>query len=487
MDVRLPNGTVVKNVPDGMSKADLTAKLKANGMSFDEPTPVAEPSFLDSVKQGAGNLVAGAVRGAGSIGATLLTPYDLAVGNTSSIGNPERRQAMDDALQTMGAQPDSLLYKGGKLGGEIAGTAGAGSVLANALGRAAPVAVANSPRLAQLAEALKTGGFSLGTPAATTLAGKAADLGIRSAGGAGASAAMAGMVNPEDMGTGAVIGGVLPGAAQVAGKIGNAISAPLQNAAQSLMQSALKPTIAQLRTGDAQRAVDTLLQYGINPTKGGVAKLNEMVGGLNDQIAEKIADSGATISKQKVIDALNDVRSQFGKQVSPTSDLNAIQGVADDFAFHPQLIGDEIPVQAAQDMKQGTYRVLAKKYGQIGSAETEAQKGLARGLKDQIANAVPDVGALNAQESELINALKVSERRALMDLNKNPMGLAALTTNPASWAMFMADKSALFKSLAARLVNKTSSLSEQSGNLLGNSMTNPVIRNAGLLTLGNNQ
>jgi hypothetical protein len=31
MDVRLPDGTVIKGVPDGMSKADLVAKLKANG------------------------------------------------------------------------------------------------------------------------------------------------------------------------------------------------------------------------------------------------------------------------------------------------------------------------------------------------------------------------------------------------------------------------------------------------------------------------
>jgi hypothetical protein len=31
-----------------------------------------EPSMMDSVKQGAGNAVAGLVRGAGSIGATLL-------------------------------------------------------------------------------------------------------------------------------------------------------------------------------------------------------------------------------------------------------------------------------------------------------------------------------------------------------------------------------------------------------------------------------
>lgn len=32
MDVRLPDGTVIKNVPDGTTKADLVAKLKSNGM-----------------------------------------------------------------------------------------------------------------------------------------------------------------------------------------------------------------------------------------------------------------------------------------------------------------------------------------------------------------------------------------------------------------------------------------------------------------------
>jgi hypothetical protein len=44
MDVRLPDGTVIKNVPDGMSKADFTAKLKANGYDIsklDAPAPVA--------------------------------------------------------------------------------------------------------------------------------------------------------------------------------------------------------------------------------------------------------------------------------------------------------------------------------------------------------------------------------------------------------------------------------------------------------------
>ncbi len=36
MDVRLPDGTIIKNVPDGTSKADLMAKLTANGYKSSE-------------------------------------------------------------------------------------------------------------------------------------------------------------------------------------------------------------------------------------------------------------------------------------------------------------------------------------------------------------------------------------------------------------------------------------------------------------------
>jgi hypothetical protein len=97
--------------------------------------------------------------------------------------------------------------------------------------------------------------------------------------------------------------------------------------------------------------------------------------------------------------------------------------------------------------------VLEKKYGQLGSAETEAQKSLARGLKDAIAEAVPEVAPLNAKQSELIKALKVTGRRAMMDDNRNPVGIAGLSTNPSQLAAMLADRSALLKSLAARGAN----------------------------------
>lgn len=417
--------------------------------------------------------LAGAVRGAGSIGATILAPWDMAVDayngkGLSLAGNRERRAAMDEALRTLGADTDSTTFKLTKLAGEVAGTAGAGSVLANgarALGAAAPVV-----------EGLASGGLNVA--GRTGLAG----LATRAATGAATGAVSAGMVNPDDAGTGAVAGAVLPGAIQVAGKAGQYINGKAKDAAYSLMQSAVKPTLAQLKKGDADVAVRTLLDQGISPNARGVELLRDRITSLNDDIASAIQGSNASVDKQKVLAALDGVRQKFGKQVSPTGDLASIQNVADDFLNHPMFPGSTIPVADAQSMKQSTYKVLSKKYGQLGSADTEAQKALARGLKDEISNAVPGVAQMNAKESDLIKTLGVVERRALMQLNNNPMGLAALAQSPKSWAMFMADRSPAFKALAARAINRSSDMVSPIQGLLSLSPnTQNLLRTGGLL------
>ena len=50
MDVRLPDGTIIKGVPDGMSKADLTAKLQANGYDVSKLTTPVEPELPESLR-----------------------------------------------------------------------------------------------------------------------------------------------------------------------------------------------------------------------------------------------------------------------------------------------------------------------------------------------------------------------------------------------------------------------------------------------------
>lgn len=425
----------------------------------------AGPSMSEELHNQVRNLVLGGVRGAGSIGATIMYPWDkgmdlikgdrnptlsgLVTGQQPLSRNEERRQDMDTALQGIGADPTSPAYKVGKVGVEILGTGGAGSALENGIARIPMVAKA----VPNLLTAIRTGGMEAGNTSGLTNAF------TRAAGGAINGGVSAGLVDPSQTETGAVVGGALPGVLKGAAVAGNALGTVTTNGAQAagkrLMQSAIKPTIKQLQSGDADTAVDTLLQYGINPTKGGVDKLRALIDQKNQGISDAIANSNATIDKSNVLSGLSDVRSKFSNQVTPQNDLAAIQGVEDNFLAHPNYPGSTLPVQGAQDLKQGTYSVLRGKYGQLGSAETEAQKGVARGLKDQIAAAVPEVGPLNAEESKLLTTLSVTERRALMDANKNPMGLAALAHNPLGWAAFMADKSALFKSLAARIVNST--------------------------------
>lgn len=161
------------------------------------------------IKQGAGNILAGLVRGAGSIGSTIISPYDIAKDALAGKGlslesNRERRQKIDAGLQQMGAEPESGLYQAGKIGGEIAGTAGAGGVLAQGLTKVAPSAV-------NLAQALRTGGFSGG------------NLPTRIAGGAISGGASAGMVDPEEAKEGTIIGGGIPLVGSVVKGIGRAL------------------------------------------------------------------------------------------------------------------------------------------------------------------------------------------------------------------------------------------------------------------------
>jgi len=101
-------------------------------------------------------------------------------------------------------------------------------------------------------------------------------------------------------------------------------------------------------------------------------------------------------------------------------------------------------------LKTGTYRQLAGKYGELKSATIEAQKGLARGLKEEIAAEVPEVSALNAQEGKLLQAADVVGRRIALTGNRDPIGFAWVTHNPITFLTALADRSPMFKSLLAR-------------------------------------
>ena len=252
--------------------------------------------------------------------------------------------------------------------------------------------------------------------------------------------------------------------------------------AGKLMQSAMKPAKSDVVSGKAGQAISTLLDEGINATRGGIDALKGNISDVNNQISSAIANSNAMVDKNAALThLLNDTTKKFMLQADPLADLNAINKVKKGFIAHPLLPNNDIPVQLAQQIKQGTYGVLSKKFGQLGSAETEAQKALARGLKDQIANAIPEIAGLNVRDSNLYNALNVAEKsRMPLQSNNNLLGLAPLVSQPGAFTAMMLDKSALAKSLLARSVNSSAKLTPYLTSLLGAS-SSKVLADRGLL------
>lgn len=238
----------------------------------------------------------------------------------------------------------------------------------------------------------------------------------------------------------------------VGGFGGKAVEPVGQAAGRSLMQSALKPSAKNLLNGKAARAIDTMLKEGINVSEGGLVKLQRQIAGLSDEVAQVIAVSPATVDKNAAATSLQLALNKFSKQVNPSSDLKAIESAWTEFLSHPLLAGQaKMPVQLAQELKQGTHKVLGNKaYGELKGAEIEAQKLLAKGLRQEIEKAVPEVAKLNAKESELLNAKLMTEIRVLGEKNKDPGGMVWLAHHPSTAMAWLASRSALIKSLLAR-------------------------------------
>jgi hypothetical protein len=268
----------------------------------------------------------------------------------------------------------------------------------------------------------------------------------------------------------------------------------LETTAKDLYQQALKPG-QKLRRGQAEPIITTLLEDGINITKGGVEKLRGKITALDQKIDGMIKNSSAMVDKEVVASYIKRSVDEFRNDVRGAKSLEKIQKVYDDWMNHPELpkkiearleetgildaqgkpITKEVPasgtnlfpVQKAQAMKEASQRHLAANYGKMKSETIEAIKDITYGLREEVAKAVPKVRALSAEESKKMAALDPLERRVLNSANKNTTGLSLLTTSPAKWAAFMADRSELFKSLVSRMLYQTGKGIEKLGEPIG--------------------
>ena len=318
---QMPDGRVARfDVPDGTTPEQATTMMQSYFSPAQASTPAQPPEAVNTGLRGDGfnkataytgkDQIGGFLRGAGSIGATLARPFE------SAQANDARRANLDPSIAAFtGADPASTGYKTMKLGAEIAGTAGAGGAIAQGVSRLAPAAVTAAPRVAQLLEAIKSGGFTLGSPAATTLAGKAADLGVRTLGGAISGGSMAGLLDPGQAKVGALVGGALPGATQAAGLGTNWLG--------SLIRGPQKSADAITAIKEARNA-----GYVIPPTQANPTLLNRTLEGFsgklttaqnasarNADVTNKLANRALGIADDVKLtpDILNDVRKTAGQ------------------------------------------------------------------------------------------------------------------------------------------------------------------------------
>lgn len=383
--------------PQAQPKAAPTQQQQGQSMAATQPAPPARDKFdirgegWDRIQNYSGkNAIGGAVRGAGSIGATLLTPVDAAArtlnnGQAVNVGGidiagQDRRAGMDAALDTAGVDRNSSAFKTNKLGAEIAGTSGVGGLLAKGLAAVPGLATA----FPGLVNAVQTGGMSAngvqGLPGVIT----------RAAGGAINGAATAGLVNPEDAKTGALIGGATPLIAQGAGVVG------------SMLGRTPKPGVNPTTLETARAGMDA--GYVVPPNMLKPSFTNQVVESIsgkqatqqiasmrNSDVTEGLVRKALGIADDVPLtqSTMENLRKTAGKAYSEVSQLS------------PQAAADLEALKIARNESQAWFKAYNRSASPVDLAKAKELRQVAEQLETAL-----EAHAKSAGAPELIPALR---------------------------------------------------------------------------------
>lgn len=344
-----------------------------------------------------GNMLGGAVQGAADIGSTMLAPIDylgkvLPAWLKPELSREGRREDVSSAIQSAGADSESIAFKWSRLGTQIAGTAGVGGGIANTVSRV--------PQLAKYAPVIESGGFNLGNAAT---ASKLTNAGLRAGGGAIAGGATAGLINPEDVDTGAMLGAAMPGAVKVAGTVGSKIKGEVSDSVINLVKKAnsLGIDIPADRIGNSRplNALASSLNYVPLSGRAGVEK--NMLSQFNRAVSRTFGQDSDNVTM-----ALRKAGSELGKQFDDTLSKTTVKVDAqfiDDLAKHEQTIMSELdPMQA---------KVVSN---QINAILEKTQNGLIDGQAAyNIKKTLDRIGNRNSNEAYYAREVKKSLMGAL--------------------------------------------------------------------------
>lgn len=381
MDVRLPDGTVIKGVPDGTTRADLVAKLQRNGVAVpaewlqqapqQQPTlkPADTPGVLDTLLIGAGRTFDRVGKGAQQL-------YHGAMGNDAALAKLKASAQEDDAAYAplraarpwatgIGESLPSMAIPGG----------GASTLLGNAGRMAAAGAIPGLLEYGTAGERALRGGIGAAAGAAMPLVG----AGIKSAWS---------LAEPLWQGGRNAIAGRAMN--RVAGDNAPAVAQRLANASE-LVPGSL-PTAAEVAQSGGiaamQRAVsganpEAFAQRGMEQASARVNALRGIAGAGDDlerAIAQRGAEATANYGKayqsgidaemaaalQPQIDALM-ARPSIQKAISHAKDLAAEgsmklddMGSVQGLHYLKMALDDQAVEAAANPTKQRLIKQTAK-------------------------------------------------------------------------------------------------------------------------------
>lgn len=380
----------------GYKPEEIVAHL-SGGKSTPEPKAEPEQSLGQKAMQLNRDIGGGLVRGAGSIGSTLLelTPIGAAQRYLNGKGiqqsYKDRTQAIDATLSGAGADTESAPYQLGKTGAEIAGTLGVGPALGGVV-KGAQVA---SPVIQRLANAIQSSGMTVGQGG-----GAVGNALTRAAGGGISGAGSAALVNPEQAATGATIGALLPQALQGVGAVGRAIGSKIAPAA-------ISPDLQAA----AKSAND--LGYVIPPTQVNPTVTNRLLEGFAGKLSTaqnasaknaSVTDSlaaraiGLPAETKLTPEVLDRVRKDAGKAYEAVADLPVRPAQKADLLSNKPAVDEVNPKDMVFDLRKARndstawYNSYARTADPDSLAKAQAAKSAATKLQKELEDYAKSVG-----------------------------------------------------------------------------------------------
>lgn len=353
-------------------------------------TGIRGEAYDKAINYSGKDAVAGAVRGAGSIGATLLAPMDLIDQalfklRGQSVDTPDRRKGMDEGLKTLGADTESSAFKTNKLGTEILGTSGMGGATAGLLEKV-PMIAKYAPALL---DAIKTSGMSAN--GAKGLGGMAARVG----GGAVTGGLTAGAINPEDTKTtktGALIGGAFPVVTKVAGEAGRAIGSAFGRGTPSANPRTLQTARESMDAGYIipPNMIKPTFKNSVVESISGKQATQQFASTENTKITEKLTRKALGIADDVPLTqgTMENLRKTAGKAYAEVSNLS------------PTAAADLEALKVARNEATGWFSA----YNRSARPDDLLKAKTARALSDQLESAL-EAHAKAAGRDDLIPAL----------------------------------------------------------------------------------